>query len=125
MCSHWQANSVASRRVLASRSIRRVWAASTSGSCSRPAAASCAQFVVGLRRPEEIAQPARQLPVGDRRLASAPGTGFSTRYRNAGDDEHARERQAKRFVVRHLLLRAVCVERAQLARFSSSVSGRR
>ena len=71
MCSQWQANSVASRRVFASRNIRRVCATSTSGSCSRPSAASFAQFVIRLRRPEEVTQPARQFPIGNGPLPGA------------------------------------------------------
>ena len=83
MCSHWQANSVASRRVLASCSIRRVWAASTLGVAQPSRRGQLPQFVIGLRRPQEVAQPAGQFPVGDRTLPRA-GPGFSTRYRNAG-----------------------------------------
>ena len=84
MCSHWQANSVASRRVCASRSIRRVWRQRASGLVQPPGRGDFAQFVVGQRRPEEIAQPARQFPVGDRRLAPRPAPAFRSDTRNAG-----------------------------------------
>ena len=98
MCSHWQANSVASRRILPSRSMRRVWASSMSVSWSLPAAASRMELVVGLRRPEEIAEPAGQLVVGDRALARARARPLDA-VQERRPDEHAGQRQAEGLVV--------------------------
>ena len=118
MCSHWQANSVASRR------IRGVAAASAGparparpGRAAVPAAATCAQLGVGQRRPEEIAEPAGQFPVGDRTLARRPagpsradrGTPATTRTR-ASVKRNASSCGS-------LLLAQPAIKRAQLLRF--------
>ena len=106
MCSHWHANSAAIRRMRPSVHIRRAWASNISGRRSLPVAAGDAALI-GHRRPEEIAQPARELPVGNRRRLVAWPAGFSSRYRNLGETSTRASTSRHGVVVRDLLAASV------------------
>ena len=125
MCSHWQANSVASRRACASRSIRRVWASSMFG-LVQPAGRG--RLRAARRRAATTrGSSSAGWPAPSRRPAPAPRrAGLLEPIEERRRHQHAGERQPERLVVRHLLLAQLAIKAARARRLppQSAAGGR-